>query len=205
MDLPFPFILRRETPVPQRVLRVPDINLLPPELASRRFSPQQKRLAAMLAALVLLAAVQGVLLGPRALATAQALLPDMVRTADPLAAEAERLQLQIRQLRAEVSQSALAREEVAGVTIRWGDLLTYVYTKAPEGVTVETVRQEALTATLTGTAETSAGATAFQRTLEESPVIADADLKSITRDESTSRFSFIFEVALAPGEPVEAP
>lgn len=184
---------------------VPELNLLPPELTARRLTTEEGRLLLMGLLLVALALLQFQILGDRALATGQALLPARFQGQDPQAAQAAALTARADKLEGEVRVLEGKRQAVERVRIPWGDLIRYIYASAPEGVIVDSVRQSGKDATVAGTGATSTAVTDYRLLLQESPAIGGVDLASVARDTATGRFSYSFRLIIVPGKAVDQP
>lgn len=178
---------------------VPDLNLLPEEWQGHRLTQEEKGLTFAAIFLLFLAIVQFQFIGANAIATGQALLPGGLQGNDPTTIQIERLERFIQEARDEIREGELVGSEILQIKVSWGNLLTYIYDEAPADVTVNSVRGTGVQATLTGNAGSSTSATTYRETLSESPSVFKVDLQSISRDPSTSRFNFTFEIGLEPG------
>lgn len=178
---------------------VPDLNLLPEEWQGRRLTQEERRLTFAAILLVVLAVVQFQFIGASAIATGQALLPGGLQGNDPLTIQTERLERFIQQAQDEIREGELVGSEILQIKIPWGNLMTYIYDEAPADVTVNSLRGTGVQATLTGSAGSSGSASMYRQILSESSSVFKVDLQSISRDPSTSRFNFTFEIGLEPG------
>lgn len=186
-----------------RAAVVPELNLIPPELAGRRVSRAEARLAILALVLSVLAFSQLQLYGERTLAGIRGLLPGWAQQADPRGAQAAELHKQINRLTALVDQSGRSLAEATRATIPWGDLLLQLHLTVPTDVALESIRQSGRNEiSLAGSGATLEGVFVYQESLKTITSIEAVEVSNVSRS-SQGRYSYTFRVVILPGEPVE--
>ncbi|MBI4307660.1 MAG: PilN domain-containing protein [Chloroflexi bacterium] len=185
--------------------RVPEINLLPRELAEQRLTSQQRRLLLLGLLLLVGAVLQFRLVGEKAVGSFRSLVPASFEGEASVTAEVAALKKKVEALRTGVGEGEGAKAALDQQRVPWGDLLRYVYGHAPEGMSVGSVRQNGLEATLTGSGPTAESIADYRTALLNSPAVQTVALSSRSRDPSSGGYAFAFQITIIPGVAVENP